>query len=173
MSDIEQLRAISTRKNAAPLRTLSERLVRDQEFRAQFTREPTAALREAGVEIAADVELGPRDRLLLEMIADEEIVRLYNADRLDDLHVLVRDKYADLIDPGGLVSVTDVDFDVIAIAEVVVVAVVAVAAIAVAAVVADRPGELVNERLRRLETLNDARIRVLEAKIDVLESRLG
>jgi hypothetical protein len=166
-----QVRSFTDPEYRAQFEQLTKRIATDQQFRDRLAKQPSQTLADFGIKIPSGAKFGERDQLLVRMIGDERIGDMYRAGRIEELQKYLVDNYGKIRNPSGPVESAVADFDVVIEVEAVAVAIVAVAAIAIAAVIVDPA-----ERFRAMEEMTgvqNARIAALEARIRMLEGRIG
>lgn len=164
----QQLRLIADPANQAALEDVGRRIVSDERVKARFVEDPSAVLRDAGINVG-DVDLSDRGRALLRLVADSNIKEIYDSHDVDELNKYLVENYGDLIHAGGPVEgAVESDFHVVAEAEVIAVGVAAVAAAVVAIASLERQIGQINE-LQRIETTLHARINAIEERVRAVE----
>ena len=167
-ANLDQVKLLTSQQSHANLQTLTSKLVSDTNFRASFLENPTAALKAVGISPSTPIQLNQRDKLLLKLATDSQIVSLYQSGNIAGLRQYIAANYAGLAVPGVTKADAAADFDVVIETEVVAVAEIAAVAIAVASAVANPAVEA--SQIAQIGVLN-ARIAALEARTAMLESR--
>jgi hypothetical protein len=135
----------------------------DPEQREEFLADPAAFLRRAGAEIPGDIQLTDRDRDIIRIVTDPEMVAIYQSGDVERLREHLRANYPTLVPDPTKVAWTVADFEV------------AVEAVVVAVGVAFVPVAPVYKvsEVARLEAVVNARLAGQEARLRALEERLG
>ena len=164
MADNDLMNKLVTDAPSAKLKNLSERLASDPRLLAKLVDDPAAAFKDFGITAGADVKLGNREKAMIKMFSDPDVIDLYNAGKIDRLREHILDKYREIaiVNPGDLRSVAVADFDVAIEVEAVAVAVAVVAVVVAGAM----------EKASRFAIL-EADNGILSAKIAALEARIN
>jgi hypothetical protein len=140
-----QVRSFTDPEYRAQFEQLTKRIATDQQFRDRLAKQPSQTLADFGIKIPSGAKFGERDQLLVRMIGDERIGDMYRAGRIEELQKYLVDNYGKIKNPSGPVES--------------------------AAVIVDPA-----ERFRAMEEMTgvqNARIAALEARIRMLEGRIG
>jgi hypothetical protein len=158
------LRKIVSDTPSDKIKQLSDGLSNDPRLLAKFIDNPTGVLKEHGLETQGEVKLGNREKAMIRLFSDPEIIELYNAGKIDKLREVITDRYREVavVNPGDMQSIAVADFDVAIEAEVVAVAIAVVAVVVAGAVSRE-------SRFSIIEAENG----ILAAKVAALEARIN
>jgi hypothetical protein len=164
MPNSDLLRKLVSDTPSDKIKQLSDGLSSDPRLLAKFIDDPTGVLKEHGLETQGEVKLGNREKAMIRLFSDPEIIDLYNAGKIDKLRDVITNRYKEVtvVNPGDLRASAVADFDVAIEAEVV-----AVAVAVVAGVVAGVVGK--ESRFSIIEAENG----ILAAKVAALEARIN
>ena len=164
MAENDLVNRLVTDKPPEKVTELSERLATDASLLEKFVARPSAVLKDYGISSPSDIKLGDREKAMIRMFSDPQVIDYYNSGKIDLLRQHIIDKYREIVvtNPGDLRAVAVADFDVAIEVEAVAVAIAVVAVIVAGAA----------ERFSKLATI-EAEAGILSAKVAALEARIN
>jgi hypothetical protein len=141
----------------------SRRIMSDEKQREEFLKDPSAYLERAGIVSGRAVNLSERDKEIVKMVADPEVLAIYKSGDVARLSGYLRATYQGLVNDPIRPAWTIADFEV------------AIEAVAVAIGVAVFDVRMMDDysEAARIEAVLNRRIDALEGALQALQDRVN